>query len=121
VRACGEEVKSPMTATQNLTQLAETLECLTEKTRRQGLHSLEQDLPSITDEALRRALDLVRKGTTQSAILDDLRSQIHAADRDGQSEAEHDRLCFIALGVIALQQGLPTRVIRKLGAGFASR
>lgn len=100
----------------SLGELAGALERLTEKTRRQGLLSLADDVDSLGDDTLRRALTMVQHGTPPSVLLDTLREDLH-----GEVDAEaQDRVCFIALGVVALQQGYPTRVQRKLRAGFAA-
>lgn len=88
---------------------------LSDKARRQGLLSLEEDIVNLESRFFQRGLQLVVDGTDPEIIKQILELQIFSRGYRGKELLES---CIIYEGVLAIQQGYNPRIVEEILHSF---
>ena len=90
---------------------------LSEKARKQGLLSLEDDISGLESNFFQKGLQLVVDGTDPEIIKHMLEIQIFARGHRGKELLEN---CIIYEGVLAIQEGYNPRIVEEILLSFFS-
>lgn len=110
-----ERISCSITDMEECNKTVKILVNLSEKARKKGLLSLEDDIENLESQFFRRGLKLVVDGTDPEVIKHILGIQIFARGYRGKELLEN---CIIYEGVLAIQQGYNPRIVEEILHSF---
>ena len=102
----------------SLLPLSAKFVALSEKSRRDGLLSLEEDMSELPDSLMKDALRLVIDGTDSSQLEQLMLSTVYASSHRGRQLLEDMLVCT---GVLAIQQGHSPLMVEMMLSPFVGR